>query len=441
MSYRAGQRMLLSRLVSAQRMSAPRAATIARMARPAGAMVLGTGVRTAVPVGLQARELSLRFWRKKSEPPAETSETVADAVKDAVEPVTSTPSAAEDVVETAKAAAESASGAVAESTSAVAGAVADTAQTAVAAVSQAAEVLSSGPYVQTVSLANNWWWPPDFFVHILEFAHYNLQLPWWAAIVGVVLALRVAMFPVFLKISDNQARMAAVRDDLNRITEGFQSAADSATKQKFMLRRRRLMAKARISNMWLVAPILSIPIFIGVFSAVSRLANADAGLGLEHQGIFWFENLKQTDQYFGLPILGAITSFTSVKLGGESGAVNSTTGLARRVILVVAPAATFLTGLYLSSASSLLLVTTTLWVTLQGAALQNPAFRNLFRLTPFPKIVAKAAASPAAKSPSFRERYAKFAEGEKKKREAAAATAPKAAARTLSTPVRRRPRE
>lgn len=59
-------------------------------------------------------------------------------------------------------------------------------------------------------------------------------------------------------------------------------------------------------------------VFFANFFAIKKMAAADFP-GFETGGALWFQNLLVNDPYLGLPLIAAVTTFISVKVGMETG--------------------------------------------------------------------------------------------------------------------------
>lgn len=185
------------------------------------------------------------------------------------------------------------------------------------------DVISNVPvdqigYFQSVGIAQSWWWPPGFFQHVFEMTHVYTGLPWWATIGIVTVALRGAMFPFYMKASNATAKMQQVKPELNRLMREYNTSDDPLDAQKILMDRRNLMLKHDIKTRQLMYPILGVPFFIGIFSALNGMAKVPVH-GLMDQGLFWFHNLAATDPYLGLQVLTASLYALTFKLGGETG--------------------------------------------------------------------------------------------------------------------------
>ena len=157
------------------------------------------------------------------------------------------------------------------------------------------------------------WWPSSICINLLEFVHVSTQLPWWGSIAVVTLMLRVALFPLLLKTSRNQAILNYHRDDVEKQKEKLSKARKKGSQVEM---KTLMQSQWELYRTWGYKPflgligLLQIPIFFGMF----RMCNICAKLpvpGWDTGGAFWFTDLTAADPYFVLPIVsGATTAFT-----------------------------------------------------------------------------------------------------------------------------------
>lgn len=189
------------------------------------------------------------------------------------------------------------------------------------------EIISNFPpdqvgYFHSLGLAQSWVWPSGFFQHIFELAHVYTGLPWWGTILTVTIATRFLMLPLYISSSDGAAKMARIKPDLNELMEKTKVAKDQVEIQKCMLARKKLMTDNNVKILDMVKPLASVPIFLGVFGALSGMAKANVA-GLTTEGLAWFQNLAIADPYCGLQVITALLYAITFKVfGGETGAQN-----------------------------------------------------------------------------------------------------------------------
>ncbi|CDH14595.1 probable Mitochondrial inner membrane protein OXA1 [Zygosaccharomyces bailii ISA1307] len=174
-------------------------------------------------------------------------------------------------------------------------------------------------YLHSIGLAKSWWWPADVVQQTLEFVHVYTGLPWWGTICVVTIAVRILMFPIYVKSSDTVARNSHIKPQMDKLNAQLMSTTDLSEGQKVAMKRKKLLAEHGIKNRWMAAPMLQIPVALGFFAGIRHMANFPVD-GFTNQGIAWFTDLSQADPYLGLQVITAAVLIGFSRLGGETGA-------------------------------------------------------------------------------------------------------------------------
>jgi YidC/Oxa1 family membrane protein insertase len=141
--------------------------------------------------------------------------------------------------------------------------------------------------------------------------HSTLDLPWWLAIGACTLVVRIALTPLALHGSRQQAKMQGLRAQIaplqQRIAQsGGKDGAAAAEMQA-------LYAQHGVSPMQMLAlPLVQLPIFMSFFLGLRRLADVfpDAHTG----GAFWFVDLGARDESLWLPLASGFSALALVRL-------------------------------------------------------------------------------------------------------------------------------
>lgn len=237
-------------------------------------------------------------------------------------------------------------------------------------------------YFQSVGLAQTWWWPPDFFAHIMEMVHHYSGMPWWMTISAVTVGLRLAMFPLYLKSSNATAKMTRIKPELNKLMKEYQLSDDPAAAQMAMTERRKLLDKYNIKTRHLMLPIATIPLFLGVFGAIQGMSRVPVA-GMMSEGLGWFTNLAAPDPYLGLQLLTAGFYAASFKFGGETG--SNTLSPAMRKLFTYMPFIAVPMTMSLPAGTCFYFALSGVMSVGQTALMRNPAFRRALKLEPIVK--------------------------------------------------------
>lgn len=170
----------------------------------------------------------------------------------------------------------------------------------------AANIPELAPQGDLASLGLGGYSPVGLLQTILDFLHQS-GVPWWAAIAGVTIALRLAMFPLVIKLQANAVRMNNIRPELEKLTEKIKQhkqAGNDLLANQVLAEMQHLYAKNNCHPVKMLGmPLIQVPVFISFFLALRRMA----GVPLESMkdgGLWWFTDLTVPDPLYILPLLG-----------------------------------------------------------------------------------------------------------------------------------------
>ncbi|KAK9447435.1 60Kd inner membrane protein-domain-containing protein, partial [Limtongia smithiae] len=250
---------------------------------------------------------------------------------------------------------------------------------------------------ESLGLAQTWLYPSDVCEHLLEITHDLTGLSWWATIVALTVAIRIACMPIYMRSSDMTARTMAMRPEMEELARRF--TVEQSSPQEFIAERRALMAKHGVSQKWLFLPVVVNMFFgFGMFFGLDYIAQKDYP-DFRDEGVLWFPNLNAPDPYLGLHFLAAVPFALLVKWGGENG-INTLSPFVTRIFMAM-PFVTIFYTMSFPAATILYFTTSTLFTMLQSLALRLPAFRRTFRMAP----LRRAPVDSAASAKTFREQW------------------------------------
>lgn len=158
---------------------------------------------------------------------------------------------------------------------------------------------------------------------------------WTLSIIGLVLAIRAALIPVFLQQVYAQRRMRLLQPDLKRLQDKYKGKADQLSRQAMAQEQMALYKKHGTNPFSACLPLLiQAPFFLALFQVLSGISSA-AGRG-EGIGTMSHEQVVQFDQS---SIFGAPLSASLLHGGGDALAVT----LLAIVMILAMTAAQFLT--------------------------------------------------------------------------------------------------
>jgi YidC/Oxa1 family membrane protein insertase len=159
---------------------------------------------------------------------------------------------------------------------------------------------------------------------------------WTFAIIGLVLVIRAALIPVFLKQVTAQRRMRSLQPDLKKLQDKYKGKTDQLSRQAMAQEQMALYKEHGTNPFSACLPMLiQVPFFLALFQVLSGITSAarqDQGIGaMSHQQVVQFDESS---------ILGAPLS-ASVLHGG--GGDQGTVIVLTIVMILVMTAAQFLT--------------------------------------------------------------------------------------------------
>jgi YidC/Oxa1 family membrane protein insertase len=108
----------------------------------------------------------------------------------------------------------------------------------------------------------------------------NAGITWVLAIVGLVLVVRAALIPIFVRQIKSQRKMLEVAPELKKIQEKYKGKRDQFSREAMSRETMELYRKAGTNPMSSCLPLLiQMPIFFGLFSVLSEAQKGHAGVG------------------------------------------------------------------------------------------------------------------------------------------------------------------
>ena len=104
---------------------------------------------------------------------------------------------------------------------------------------------------------------------------------WVLSIVGLVLVVRAALIPLFVRQIKSQRKMLEVAPELQRIQEKYKGKRDQFSREAMTRETMALYGKHGTSPFSSCLPLLAqMPVFFGLFTTLSNAAQGIAGIGL-----------------------------------------------------------------------------------------------------------------------------------------------------------------
>ncbi|KAK5893453.1 hypothetical protein CgunFtcFv8_006325 [Champsocephalus gunnari] len=190
----------------------------------------------------------------------------------------------------------------------------------------AAEVLQAvAAEPRLVELGLGSYTPVGLVQNLLEFAHMDVGLPWWGAIVVGTVFARLAVFPVIVKGQREAAKLNNVLPELTKLNTRMSEAKSSGNKFDFAKAYSdlNLFQKKHDVNplRGFLVPLIQAPVFISFFIALRKMSELPVP-SMQSGGLLWFPDLTAADPFYILPVIVTGTMFFILELGAESGVDN-----------------------------------------------------------------------------------------------------------------------
>jgi YidC/Oxa1 family membrane protein insertase len=130
---------------------------------------------------------------------------------------------------------------------------------------------------------------------------------WTLAIIGLVLVIRAALIPVFLKQVNAQRRMRLLQPDLQKLQEKYRGKTDPLSRQAMAQEQMAMYKKHGTNPFSACLPMLiQMPFFFALFqvlSGITAAANQGKGVGaMSHQQVVQFDEAS----IFGAPLSASL---------------------------------------------------------------------------------------------------------------------------------------
>jgi len=111
-------------------------------------------------------------------------------------------------------------------------------------------------------------------------------LTWVLSIVGLVLVVRAALIPIFVRQIKSQRRMLEVAPQLKKIQDKYKGKKDQFSREAMSRETMQLYKKTGTNPLSSCLPLLlQMPIFFGLFSVLNDAQRSTAGVGLLNAGL------------------------------------------------------------------------------------------------------------------------------------------------------------
>lgn len=264
-------------------------------------------------------------------------------------------------------------------------------------------------YLQSIGLAQGWG-PTSLIERLLEVTHVYTGLPWWGTIVVATIAVRLVLFPLYVRASSNATKMSKIKPQIDELLQQIKTG-DTVDQMRAMEKRRLIMKENGVSTLATLFPAVQLPLAYGFFQALGKMANHNVE-GFSDQGYAWFQNLIEVDPYLGLQAISAAAIIAVVRVGGETGQHAMAAGM-KKVMTVVPIASIFITKGF-ASAIILYFAVNSIFSLIQSSLFKSSWFRKIAGMPPKLSLAEMQANNPKANQ-SIKDMVSKFVDDSKEK--------------------------
>jgi len=155
-------------------------------------------------------------------------------------------------------------------------------------------------------------WPIKWVIELILVAFHSMWtfvgldpdagLTWILSIVGLVIVVRAALIPIFVRQIKSQRRMLEVAPQLKKIQEKYKGKKDQFSREAMSRETMELYKKTGTNPLSSCLPLLlQMPIFFGLFSVLNDAQHDKAGVGVFTQEL---ANSFANSEFLGAPLKG-----------------------------------------------------------------------------------------------------------------------------------------
>lgn len=198
-------------------------------------------------------------------------------------------------------------------------------------------------------------WPIKWVIELILVAFHsmwtffgmdpNAGTTWVLSIVGLVLVVRAALIPIFVRQIKSQRRMLEVAPQLKKIQDKYKGKKDQYSREAMSRETMDLYKKTGTNPLSSCLPLLlQMPIFFGLFSVLNDAQHDKAGVGVFTQDL---ANSFANAEIFGAPLKATFIGEWNLMIAGQEFSINVM--LIALAMIVLMTASQFITQLQIVS--------------------------------------------------------------------------------------------
>ncbi|MFF2272626.1 membrane protein insertase YidC [Agromyces sp. NPDC058136] len=198
-------------------------------------------------------------------------------------------------------------------------------------------------------------WPIKWVIELILVAFHsmwtffgmdpNAGTTWVLSIVGLVLVVRAALIPIFVRQIKSQRRMLEVAPQLKKIQDKYKGKKDQYSREAMSRETMDLYKKTGTNPLSSCLPLLlQMPIFFGLFSVLNDAQHDKAGVGVFTQEL---ANSFANAEIFGAPLKATFIGEWNLMIAGQEFSINVM--IIALTMIVLMTASQFITQLQIVS--------------------------------------------------------------------------------------------
>lgn len=173
----------------------------------------------------------------------------------------------------------------------------------------------------------------------------NAGVTWVLSIVGLVLVVRAALIPIFVRQIKNQRRMLEVAPQLKKIQDKYKGKKDQFSREAMSRETMELYKKTGTNPLSSCLPLLlQMPIFFGLFSVLNDAQHDKPGVGPMTQEL---ANSFANSEFLGAPLKSTFIGEWNLMVAGQP--FSASTLIIALTMIVLMTASQFITQLQIVS--------------------------------------------------------------------------------------------
>ncbi|KAG8953888.1 Mitochondrial inner membrane protein oxa1l [Tulasnella sp. 419] len=205
-----------------------------------------------------------------------------------------------------------------------------------------------------------------------------MDLPWWGSIVLLAAVIRLALFPLQLRLTANNSRLAIAAPKMKAIAAELQKAKEEEDRAALMAastKMRAIYAESGANPLKsFLGPLVQVPIALSMFFAIRRMCNLPVE-SLKVGGTQWFVDLTAADPYYILPIMSTAAMMSMLKMSTKDTPQTAASGHMSNFFLVLS-AISFPVMAAFPSGLLVYFVANGVLLAVQSAVMRIPAVRK-----------------------------------------------------------------